>query len=223
MGTKKPSWLRDNGLSIVMFALFFLFWAGQAISGWLQYNEQRQEHGRSPTSLGAYLRTGDFWEATTENWESEFFQMAAFVLLSARLVQRGSAESHDPDEMEEKNAGHPDPPRADAPGPVHRGGLAVALYSHSLSAALGLLFLISFFIHAAGGRIAHNEEAALHGQPALSLGQFLTSKTFWFQSFQNWQSEFMSVGALVVLSIVLRERGSPQSKPLDAPHHQTGS
>jgi hypothetical protein len=203
-----------------MFALFVFCWLGQAVCGWLEHNEEQEEHAAAQLSFGDYLQSGDFWEATTENWESEFFQMAAFVLLSSKLFQRGSAESNDPDERGEDRAS---PHGRKVPWPVRRGGLALAVYSHSLSLALSALFLVSFTLHAVGGRIAHNHEAILHGQPTRALGEFMVSPTFWFQSFQNWQSEFLSVAALVVLSIFLRERGSSQSKPISAPHSQTGS
>lgn len=202
-----------------MFALFVVFWAGQSLCGWWEHNDEQEQHGRPTTAYTDYLGTGEFWEATAENWESEFFQMAAFVLLSAKLFQRGSAESNDPDQAGEDASDKKPGPQA--PSPVHRGGLALALYSHSLSTALAVLFAISFVLHGVGGHAAHNDQAALHGQPLLSLGQFFVSGKFWFQSFQNWQSEFMSVAALVVLSIFLRERGSSQSKPIAAPHHQT--
>jgi hypothetical protein len=106
---------------------------------------------------------------------------------------------------------------------VHRGGLALALYSHSLSLALWGLFVFSFLLHALGGLLKFNAEAMAHHQPALNYLQFMTSSAFWYQSLQNWQSEFLSVGVLVVLSIFLRERGSPESKPVQAPHSQTGA
>jgi hypothetical protein len=203
---------RQNGLTVVLLGLFAVFWFGQSVMGWLEHRDDLQEHGRPAQTWGQYVTSGGFLEATAENWESEFFQMAAFVLLSAVLVQRGSSESKDPDDPEK-------PPRRTV---AHRGGLAISLYSHSLSIALIVLFLISFALHAIGGKLAYNEDALLHGRPTVSLAAFVTSATFWSQSLQNWQSEFLSVGLLVVLSIFLRERGSPQSKPVDAPDDQTG-
>jgi hypothetical protein len=200
-----------------MFALFVVFWAGQSLAGLAHHNEEQEQHGRPPAAWSDFVRSGEFLESSAENWESEFFQMAAFVYLSAFLIQRGSAESKEPGEKDGDG-----PKQPDSPGPVHRGGLALSLYSHSLSLSLLALFLVSFALHALGGKIAHNEEAALHGEPGLSLWQFVTSGAFWYQSFQNWQSEFLSVGVLVVLSIFLRERGSAQSKPVAAPHSETG-
>jgi hypothetical protein len=211
--------LRNNGLSVAMFLAFMACFIGQSFAGLHHHNDERREHGRPEIGYGAYLRSGDFLEATFENWESEFFQMAAFVVLSAVLIQRGAAESHKPDEPEEDPYAER---TAGSPGPVHRGGLALALYSRSLSLALGALFLISFALHAVTGVRHYNEEAAAHGQPALSVAGYLGSSQFWFESLQNWQSEFLSVFALVVLSIFLRQKGSPESKKVHAPHAQTG-
>jgi hypothetical protein len=205
-----------NGLTIVMLSLFVVFWVGQSVTGWLEASDEQLRHGRPQPTWSEYVASGEFIEATAENWESEFFQMAAFVLLSAFLFQRGSAESKDPREDNKASRKR----RAAAP---HRGGLAMSFYSHSLSIALIGLFLISFALHAIGGRLAYNHDAEAHGRPTLTLAGFLASPTFWFQSLQNWQSEFLSVGALVVLSIFLRERGSAQSKPVDAPDDETGA
>jgi hypothetical protein len=214
--------LRDNALSLIMLGLFVLFWGGQSVTGWHHHNAELTEHDRPAVTWWQYVRSGDFFEATAENWESEFLQMGLFVLLSAFLVQRGSAESKKPegDEHEE------DPERArkpDSPWPVQRGGLLLKLYSNSLSVVLLTLFAGSFAIHVAAGVAAHNEEAAAHGGATLTAWQFLGSSELWFQSFQNWQSEFLSVGVLVVLSIFLRQQGSPQSKPVHAAHAETGS
>ena len=209
---------RENSLTIVMGGLFLVFLVGQSIAGWFDYNEERREHGLAETTWGQYLRSGDFTEAVFENWESEFLQMAAFVFLSAKLRQRGSPESKEEGEEE-------DPERdktADSPAPVRRGGLALKLYSHSLSLALIALFLFSMAMHAVGGRAAHNQEALAHGQPTQSVLAYAVSARFWFESLQNWQSEFFSVAALVVLSIFLREKDSPESKPIHEPHSKTG-
>lgn len=230
--------IKDNALTLVMLGLFLLFFVGQSIAGWGAENDEREEHGQSRIEWGAYLKSGDFWEATGENWESEFLQMAAFVWLSAFLVQRGSAESKKPtDEAVKENEEKPVESRKrlrhatkretsegeQVPWPVRKGGLVLGIYSHSLSLALVLLFVGSFVIHAIGGHAAENTELVTHGQPPIGLWEFLGSSTFWFQSLQNWQSEFLSVGVLVVLTVFLRERGSSQSKPVEAPHRSTGS
>jgi hypothetical protein len=168
------------------------------------------EHGGTPLALVGYLRSGDFASAVFENWESEFLQMAAYVILTAFLFQRGSAESRDPD-------GEEDPPRTPPPS-----GFAAFLYSYSLGIALAGLFIASFVLHLWGSHRAAAAEAALHGASPHSLIAHLGDMDFWFESFQNWQSEFLATAALVVLSILLRFRGSPESKHVNASNSETG-
>jgi len=215
--------LRDNGLSLVVGALFVLSLVGQSVAGHRHSNEERRDHGEPALGFGAYLASAEFLEATMENWESEFLQMGMYVVLTAVLVQRGSAESKDPDAREPVDR-TPDPSRPGAPGPVRRGGLALALYRNSLSIVFGLLFVASLLLHAVGGAGEYNDDQAAHGRAerVTALG-YLTTSRFWFESLQNWQSEFLSILAMVVLSIVLRQQGSPESKPVDAPHAQTGT
>jgi hypothetical protein len=216
--------LRDNGLSLVMFGLFALFLFAQSVTGFSVYNDDQREHGEETISYPEYLRTGHFIEATFENWESEYLQMAAYVLFTVFLVQRGSSESKDPDKDE---AVDEDPQQArdrpDAPWAVRHGGPVLKLYEHSLALALFLLFLISFALHAIGGAQEYSQEQLAHGGHAVSTWEFLHTSEFWFQSFQNWQSEFLAVFSLVALSIFLRQRGSPESKPVAAAHSETGS
>jgi hypothetical protein len=156
-----------------------------------------------------------------ENWESEFLQMAVYVLLTVFLYQKGSSESKDPDEKAEVDR-EPDPRRPGAPWPVRRGGMILSLYRNSLGIALSALFLLSFVLHAVGGAGEFNEERAQHGSEPLTVVQYLGTSRFWFESLQNWQSEFLSIGVMVVLSIFLRQQGSPESKPVDAAHGETG-
>ncbi|MGH8244359.1 MAG: DUF6766 family protein [Steroidobacteraceae bacterium] len=187
---------RRNGLTIVAAALFLAFLAGQVLTGARTHNDERKSHGEDPLGLPAYLVSGHFFEATAENWESEFLQMASYVILTVFLFQKGSSESKDPDRAE-KVGRHPRAARgklpSDAPWPVRRGGLR-----------------------------ARNEEALAHGESIMDTWEYLGSARIWFESFQNWQSEFLSLVAMVWLSIYLRQRGSPESKPVDAPHSQTG-
>jgi hypothetical protein len=219
-----PKWIRNSSLTLVTLAMFALCLGGQAWSGWRYENEELAFHGRPPVGLGEYLVSGDFLEATFENWESEFLQMALFVFLSAHLIQKGSAESaKPPEERNEAEERRKSTPRPDSPLPVRRGGIWKSLYAHSLSLALALLFAVSFVSHAISGRDAHNEELREHGRQAVSTLDYVASSRFWFESLQNWQSEFLSVAAIVVLSIFLREKDSPESKPLAAPHSQTGT
>jgi uncharacterized protein (DUF486 family) len=215
--------LRDNALSLTMFGLFLIFLVAQSFAGYRSNNSENEEHGQPPESYAEYLTSGAFVEATFENWESEFLQMGAYVLLTAFLIQKGSPESKNPDDEEADKDPRAERDKPDAPGPVKRGGLALALYEHSLSIALFGLFLFSFVLHALGGHAEYNQQQLEHGQAAVSLWSFVTSSEFWFQSMQNWQSEFLAVAALAVLGIWLRQRGSPESKPVAAPHAQTGT
>ncbi|HVP27903.1 MAG TPA: DUF6766 family protein [Myxococcota bacterium] len=214
--------LRDNGLSLVAFGLFALFLGAQAVTGHRHRNEERRDHDQPPIGFAAYLASGDFVEATTENWESEFLQMGAYVLLTAVLFQRGSGESKKLDEAEAVDRA-PRRRRPDAPWPVRRGGVAGRLYEHSLGLAFLALFLLSFGLHAVGGARAYSDDQRAHGGEPVGVTGYVTTPRFWFESFQNWQSEFLALGAMAVLSVFLRERGSPESKPVDAPHAQTGS
>ena len=212
--------LHENGLSIVLLLTFLaLLWA-QTFTGLFAYNQEQEEHGRAKVSFRQYLTTGHFLEATAENWESDFLQMAAFVWLSVHLLQKGSPEARgvggEPEEFDRE----PDPNRPGAPWPVRKGGIWLAFYSRSLTLAFLLMFVISFFLHAAGGARAYSEEQMEHGQAAVSMLQFMGTADFWFQSMQNWQSEFLAIAAMVILSIWLRQKGSPESKPVDAPHSE---
>ena len=216
--------LRENGLSIVLGLFMLLCLAGQAIAGMFAYNEDQQQHGQPTIDFIGYLGTSHFLEATMENWESEFLQMFAFVVLTACLFQKGSAESKKPDEPEPVDR---DPRKSrkkkDAPWPVRKGGPILTLYEFSLSLAFLLLFLGSFTLHAVGGAKEYNQSQREHGEvQQLSTLEYIGTPRFWFESFQNWQSEFLAVAAMVVLSIFLRQRGSPESKPVDSPHSETG-
>ena len=212
---------KDNGLSIAFFLLFLFSIVGQAITGRHEHNQEMLEEGGQAIGMGAYLTSGHFLQATFENWESEFFQMALFVILTMFLYQKGSSENKDPDKKEDVDR-KPNPRRKDAPWPVRKGGFVLAVYQRSLSYALILLFLLSFGLHWYGSLKDHNEEQVLKGLPQEPAMEYLGSNRFWFESFQNWESEFLSVLAIVVLSIFLREKGSPQSKPVDAPDSETG-
>jgi hypothetical protein len=195
--------------------------AGQFVTGWHDYNDELEQMQMAPLTPGQYFQSGHFIEATFENWESEFLQMGLYVLLTVWLRQRGSAESKKLYEKEEVDA-DADPNKPDAPGPVKRGGWALMLYQNSLSLAFFLLFLGALYLHALGGAEVYNIEQAHAGEPLVSVWGYLQTSRFWFESLQNWQSEFLSIVSLVVLSIFLRQKGSPESKPVDASYAETG-
>jgi len=217
--------LRENSLSLVAFGLFFLvFLVGQTMSGHRAYNEEQREHGEAEVGFVDYLTTPHFGEATFENWESEFLQMGAYVLLTVWLRQKGSSESKrlkGDEPVDEDPAKHRYDP--DAPWPVRRGGLALLLYKNSLSIAFLSLFLVSWGLHAWTGAREYSADQVAHGGQSVSVPQFVTRAQFWFESLQNWQSEFLAVAAIVVLTVFLRQQGSPESKPVHAPHASTGT
>jgi hypothetical protein len=213
--------LRDQSLTLVMFGLFAIFLGAQSLTGYRVYNADRVQMREPEIPFSRYLRSGHFVEATFENWESEFLQMGAYVLLTAFLIQRGSAESRDPDKS--KEADQEDAAvTSESPWVVRHGGFSLKVYENSLPIALLAIFAVSFVLHAWGGAKVYSEEQLAQGGHASSTWDFLHTSQFWFQSFQNWQSEFLAVGSLVVLSIFLRQRGSPESKPVAAPQKKTG-
>jgi len=212
---------RNNSLSLVFLLLFIISLAGQVHFGFEEYNKELVEDGAAPVAFGSYLHSGHFLQSTFENWESEFLQMALFVWLSIFLYQKGSSESKKMDGSDEVDK-EPDPSKKEAPWPVKKGGWILTLYKHSLTISLFLLFVIAFIIHFCGSLRDQNLQNSLKGLPPETYGQYISDSRFWFESFQNWQSEFLSVFAIIVLSIFLRQKGSPQSKPVDAPHNETG-
>ena len=214
---------KNNSLSIVLFLLFAGSLAGHSVAGWKAYNAEQRDHGDPTIGYTEFISGNDFGETVFENWESEFLQMAFYVFLTVFLFQKGSAESKTPggdEEVDEDPEIHRDDP--DAPGPVRRGGLILLLYKNSLSLALLLLFIGSFLGHAAAGARKFSEEQVEHGGQPVGMFGYMGEPRFWYESFQNWQSEFLAVLTIVVLSIWLRQWGSPESKPVHAPHHQTG-
>jgi hypothetical protein len=215
-------WLWFNGLSLVAFGAFLVFLVLQSVFGWQVRNSELLEFGRAAESYWRYLSTGHFGEAVFENWESEFLQMGSYVLLTAYLVQRGSPESKEPDQKD-RAEDYPDKATSASPAPSRRTGLVQIIYRNSLSIALLGFFVLSLVAHLFTGLAEYNEQQALREEAPITAADFLTSPEFWFQSMQNWQSEFLAVGSLIVLSIVLRQHGSPQSKPVTAPHSQTGA
>jgi hypothetical protein len=214
----------ENGLSITLFSLFLGSIAGQSVAGWHQYNEDQSRHNQPATGYADYLTSGHFIESVFENWESEFLQMGVYVVLTVFLFQKGSSESKDPGRIERVDVV---PRRSreirDAPWPVRRGGWVLRLYENSLGLAFLFLFVVSLALHAKGGAEEYNQMQQEHGSgDRITVLHYMGTSRFWFESLQNWQSEFLSIGAMVVLSIWLRQKGSPESKAVDSPHSETG-
>ncbi|MCC3215054.1 hypothetical protein LIV57_07190 [Chryseobacterium sp. X308] len=215
----RTSFLYRNSLSIVLITLMIIFLAGQFFMGWKTENKELIENGQPVLKIGEYIHSGHFIQATFENWESEFLQMMLYVLLTISLRQKGSSESKSM--TEEEDVDKEPVPHPKAPWPVKKGGIWLKLYKHSLSIAFALLFLASFILHFYGSLRDFNDEQMMKGKPAVTAVQYISESRFWFESFQNWQSEFLAVASLVLLSIWLREKGSPESKPVDMPHDET--
>lgn len=216
----RPSYFYRNGLTIVFLILFVITLGAQALTGWKQHNNDLKEAHAQEISLGTYLKSGHFISATFENFESEFLQMALYVMLTISLRQIGSAESKQLDKPEEVDR-EPIPSR-NAPWAVRKGGWILKLYSNSLSICFVILFFASWAMHLYGSWDNHNAEQLSKKLPTVTIIDYLGESEFWFETFQNWQSEFLSVASIVFLTIYLRQKGSPESKPVDAPHLETG-
>ena len=216
----KQSYFYRNGLTIVFLLLFVITLGAQALTGWKQHNQDLKEVHAQEIGLGAYLQSGHFISATFENFESEFLQMSLYVLLTISLRQIGSAESKKLDEPEEVD--RKPQPYSDSPWAVRKGGWILKIYSNSLSICFAILFFTSWALHLYGSWENHNVEQLAKHLPIATVMEYLGEPEFWFETFQNWQSEFLSVASIVFLTIYLRQKGSPESKPVDAPHLETG-
>ncbi|HEX8428793.1 DUF6766 family protein [Hymenobacter sp.] len=213
--------LYENSLLLVGAVLILLALVGQTLTGWHEYNADLEQMKLLPLTLKQYLGSGHFLEATFENWESEFLQMGLYVVLTIWLRQKGSSESKKLYEKEEVDQ-EPDPSNPDAPGPVKRGGWQLTLYKNSLTIAFFLLFFACVWLHAKGGAEIYSIEQQQEGKPTVTTVDYMGTSRFWFESFQNWQSEFLSIVSIVGLSIYLRQKGSPQSKPVNDANDKTG-
>jgi membrane protein implicated in regulation of membrane protease activity len=217
--------LKDNGLTLAFTLLLLLSLVGQAISGVAEYNSQAVADGVDQISLLTYLGTSDFGVDVAENWQSEYLQFFLYVFLTVWLVQRGSTESKTPDEVglesdEDQLVG--EYARDDSPKWARARGWRLAVYSRSLGLVMGLMFLGSWLAQSIAGQSAYNEEQLRQLEAPVSWVGYVASADFWNRTLQNWQSEFLAVASMSVLSIYLRQRGSPESKPVGAPHSATG-
>ena len=217
--------LHQNSLGITIVVCFLTLWlVGQTTAGYRTYNQERTLDDQPSVSFVTYLSTSHFGEATFENWESEFLQMGMYVVLTVKLRQKGSAESKPLEgeiEQDDDPAEHRSDP--DAPWPVRRGRWWLAVYRNSLSLAFFALFATAFLLHAwTGSREYNHELETADVADRVTTWSYLTRSRFWFESLQNWQSEFLAVAAIVLLTIVLRQHGSPESKPVHAAHNTTG-
>jgi hypothetical protein len=216
---------RENSLSIVFLALFIGALAGQAYAGWHDFNNEAISHRQESISLGRFLLSSSFGNAVMENWQSEYLQFTLYILLTVWFVQKGSPESKELDKAgtesdEDQLVG--EHARADSPSWARARGLRLWLLSNSLVLVMAAIWLGSWFAQSVTGWSDYNSDQLVHGDPALSWWQFLGTAHFWESTLQNWQSEFLAVGSMAVLAIYLRQRGSPESKPVGASHAATG-
>jgi hypothetical protein len=217
--------LRENSLSIFFGLLFLGALIGQSIAGHASYNNDQIAHGQPAISLGRYLTSSSFGRAVLENWQSEYLQFMLFMLATVWLLQRGSPESKPLDkpgresEKDQKLGAHV---QQSSPGWARAGGLRTAIYSNSLLILMTVIFFGSWAGQSVTGWTDYNDTQREHHEATVSWEGYLGSASFWESTLQNWQSEFLAVGSFSVFAIYLRQRGSPESKPVGVPHESTG-
>ena len=224
--------LREQSLSLVFLGLFLAAVAGQAYAGWQDYNNVETWHalmaGETPETLsfGRYITTSSFAQAVTENWQSEYLQFTLFILLTVWFIQKGSPESKQPGEeggQTDKEQLVGEHVKRNSPTWAKAGGIRLWIYSNSLVLVMAVIWVWSWFAESVSGWSEHNADLLEHEQPSLSWVGYLGSADFWQTTLQNWQSEFLAVGSMAVLGIYLRQRGSPESKPVGTPHDTTAA
>jgi hypothetical protein len=220
------SFLKHNSLSLVFLALFVLALVFQAIAGHADFNEDQLRHGDAEVSLGRYILSSEFATAVLENWQSEYLQFTLFIILTVWLIQRGSPESKEPHKAgresdEDQMVG--DHAHDASPRWARVRGWRLRLYENSLLIVMGAIWLGSWLAQSVTGVAEYNSERLDHQELPVSWAEYLTRADFWEKTLQNWQSEFLAVGSMAILAVYLRQRGSPESKPVGAPHHSTGT
>jgi hypothetical protein len=219
-------WIRDHSLSLFFLIIFLAALVGQAIAGHILHNEEAMAHNEETISLWRYIRSSDFGNAVMENWQSEYLQFMLFMLATVWLIHRGSPESKQPEEagresdQKQKVGAHA---QSDSPEWAKAGGFKTAIYSNSLLIVMAIIFFGSWFAQSVTGWTEFNAQQVDHQEATLSWLSYIGSADFWEATLENWQSEFLAVGSFAAITVYLRQRGSPESKPVGAPHHATGS
>jgi hypothetical protein len=219
------AFVKQNGLSLAFLGLFLAALVFQAIAGHADFNEEQDRHGDPRVSFLRYVTSSEFGVAVMENWQSEYLQFTLFILLTVWLVQRGSPESKElqkagrESDEEQKVGEHAD---AGSPRWAKVGGIRRTIYENSLLLVMGAIWIATWFAQSVTGVTEYNSERLDHQQDAVSWAQYLARPDFWERTLQNWQSEFLAVGSMAILAVYLRQRGSPESKPVGAPHDATG-
>lgn len=218
--------LRENSLSIFFGILFLAALLGQSLAGWKNYNAELLAHDDAPLTYGRYLYSSEFGAAIMENWQSEFLQFFFYIAATIWFLQKGSNESKKLDDVglesdQQQRVGkwaEPNSPRlARTKGFLHH------VYANSLLLVMGTIFLGSWCAESVTAWTVFNADQVDHEQSAVGWGKYLTTPDFWEKSLQNWQSEFLAVGTMAIFTVYLRQRGSPESKPVGAPHDETAS
>jgi hypothetical protein len=219
------TFVKHNGLSLFFLLLFVLALVFQAVAGHADFNEDQLRHGDPTMSLGRYVASSEFATAVLENWQSEYLQFTLFILVTVWLIQRGSPESKElgkegvQSDEEQRVGRHAD---ESSPRWARVTGIRRRLYENSLLIVMVGIWVGSWFAQSVTGVAEYNAERFDHQQAAVSWGEYLTRADFWEKTLQNWQSEFLAVGSMAILAVYLRQRGSPESKPVGAPHDATG-
>jgi hypothetical protein len=219
-------WLFENSLSLFFLSLFLVTLAAQSLAGQHAFNEQQVAHKSPPIGWLDYVISSDFGRAVMENWQSEFLQFFLFIGATIWLVQKGSNESKQLDEVglesdQQQKVGAHAP--QNAPRWAKLGGLRQRIYENSLLAVMLSIFLLSWFAQSLTGWRTFNEDQHEHGERSVAWTTYVVKPSFWESTLQNWQSEFLAVGTMVAFTIYLRQRGSPESKPVGAPHDETST
>jgi hypothetical protein len=218
--------LRLNGLSVSFLSIFLAAVVGQALVGHSDFNDEQLAHQGEPVSLGRYVLSSAFGADLLENWQSEYLQFTLYILATVWLLQRGSPESKRLDEgglesdSDQKVGAHA---TADSPRWARVGGWRTKLYSHSLLIVMTTIWLATWLGQSITGLSSYNAEQLTHLEQTVSWVGYLATPDFWNRTLQNWQSEFLAVGSMAILSVYLRARGSPESKPVGSPHTATGT
>jgi uncharacterized protein (DUF486 family) len=217
--------IRNHGLALFFGAIFVAAIVGQAFVGQDDFNHSQLAHQNDPVSLTRYVSSSDFWVDVLENWQSEYLQFSLFIVATVWLLQRGSPESKELDKAglesdeDQRIGSHAD---EHSPRWARVGGWRTRLYSNSLLLVMAGIWIASWLAQSVTGRVAYNAEQLDHHEAAVSWTVYVGTSDFWNRTLQNWQSEFLAVGSMAVLAIYLRQRGSPESKPVGAPHASTG-
>jgi hypothetical protein len=220
------AFLKDNGLSVGFGLLFLATLIGQAISGHATVNHDQLLHQGDPISLGHYVSSALFWADVMENWQSEYLQFSLYIFATIYLIQKGSNESKKPEDIGRESdkqqllGAHA---KRNSPRWAKHGNLRTIFYSNSLLLVMTSIWVASWLAQSITGRINYNADQLDHQSAPISWLSYITTSDFWNRTLQNWQSEFLAVGSMVILSVYLRQRGSPESKPVGAPHRATAT